>query len=333
MFDGHGRGRVGHREALAHRAAQQPGDLVGARVERLGRRARGRAAARRRATGRQAPPAPGQARALRRAQTAASARPAARRSEPSGGVTARAPRGGASRRASPRRAARRAWPRYAPRRRGSTSRARRRCRTRSRRGCRDRRATGSALALPRQEAAHLLLARPRRRRPRTGRRSPRLRAARTSTGCSSKQGTHQVAQKLRTTGRPRSDSRASPAAPPPTGRSAKAGAARPTSGEPIACGSRPRFRNSTATQRHHHREPDEQHARFTASRARPAWRRARPRRRSRDGRRPRARAGTSATRPPSAMTRGGHPDPATIGLTSASRPSVPAAGSMFITER
>ena len=74
------------------------------------------------------------------------------------------------------------------------------------------------------------------------------RAARTSTGCSWKQGTHQVAQKLRTTGRPAAQAQVG--APPPTGDQREGrGAGRPTSGEATACGIAPQVRDQHAQQR------------------------------------------------------------------------------------
>src|SRR2546430_8450047 len=76
--------------------------------------------------------------------------------------------------------------------------------------------------------------------------SRKVRAAAASAACSSKHGTHQVAQKFITTGRPRSESRLI-GPPPPTGASEKGGAGRPIRGERIECGSRPRLRSRTAS--------------------------------------------------------------------------------------
>ncbi len=85
-----------------------------------------------------------------------------------------------------------------------------------------------------------------------------------SAGCSWAQGTHQVAQKLITAGRPRRLP-SETGGPPPTGVRLKGGAACPTRGEGTECGSRPRFKTSTARKGTATSRPAARTFRFNAS--------------------------------------------------------------------
>ena len=102
-------------------------------------------------------------------------------------------------------------------------------------------------------------------------------------------------------------------APPSSGASVKSGAARPMSGEPISCGSRPRFSEQHADQRQRPRQPDEQHRGFNG-RAALRCAAASTARRAASAHR---RTGSSAIRPPSAMSAVATQIQPTIGLTIA----------------